>query len=272
MAERPSVDRYFMDMTHLVKSRGTCPRRQVGAVVVKEKHVLTTGYNGAPKGFPHPVDTGCIRDELKIPSGSLADVCPCLHAEQNALLQAAMFGVSVSGADLYCTTQPCTQCSRMIANSGIRRVIFHEEYADPLAIGLLTTAGVEIWQWDTEAGDARPYTKTNTWEEAQDRLRREYRERGTLNGAREPGLAPLREDAPHAPGPERPGAGAAPHSLERSEAPGAATGEADDDADLDADDGPPEGRTKIRDLSEDPRREELLRRLAKERVERERRS
>jgi dCMP deaminase len=170
MSERPTIDRYFMDMTHLVKSRGTCPRRKVGAVIVKDKHVLTTGYNGAPKNFPHPLDTGCIRDELGIPSGSLADVCPCLHAEQNAILQAAMFGVSVQGADLYCTTQPCTQCSRMIANSGIRRVYFEEAYNDPLATGLLTTAGVELWLWNPGNGDAQQL-HGNTWEEAQEALR-----------------------------------------------------------------------------------------------------
>ncbi len=170
-AHRPGVDQYFIDMTHLVKSRGTCPRRQVGAVVVKNKRVLATGYNGAPRNFPHPCDTGCIRDELSIPSGMMADVCPCLHAEQNAIIQAATTGVSIEGADVYCTTQPCTQCSRMIANSGIRRVIFEQEYADPLSIGLLTTAGVELWQWDADAGEARPYANINTWEEAQQNLR-----------------------------------------------------------------------------------------------------
>lgn len=174
---RPSPDAYFMGMTHLVKTRGTCPRRQVGAVVVKDKRVLTTGYNGAPRGFPHPCETGCIRDELHIPSGMMADVCPCLHAEQNAIIQAATTGVSIDGADIYCTTQPCTQCSRMIANSGIRRVIFQEEYADPLSIGLLTTAGVELWQWDAEASEASPYRNINTFSEAQDALRKRWNDK-----------------------------------------------------------------------------------------------
>jgi dCMP deaminase len=169
--ERPTLDQYFVDMTHLVKARGTCPRRQVGAVIVKDKRVLTTGYNGAPRGFTHPCDVGCIRDELHIPSGMMADVCPCLHAEQNAIIQGATTGVSIDGSDIYCTTQPCTQCSRMIANSGIKRVIFEEEYADPLSIGLLTTAGVELWQWNRETNEAEPYTKINTWEEAQEKLR-----------------------------------------------------------------------------------------------------
>jgi dCMP deaminase len=176
MAERPSIDQYFMDMTHLVKARGTCPRRRVGAVIVKDKRVLTTGYNGAPRNFPHPEEDGCIRDELQIPTGMMADVCPCLHAEQNAIIQAATTGVSIEGADLYCTTQPCTQCSRMIANTGIRRVIFEHEYADPLAVGLLTTAAVQLWQWDAAAGVARRCEGTNTWQEAQDALRRRWRD------------------------------------------------------------------------------------------------
>ncbi len=174
MDDRPTVDQYFVDMTHLVKSRGTCPRRQVGAVVVKDKRVLTTGYNGAPRGFPHPCDTGCIRDELKIPSGMMADVCPCLHAEQNAILQAATTGVSIEGSDIYCTTQPCTQCSRMIANCGIKRVIFEQEYADPMSIGLLVTAGVELWKWDPEARKAHRYGQSNTFEQAQDALRKKW--------------------------------------------------------------------------------------------------
>src|ERR1041385_732992 len=165
-----------MDMTHLVKSRGTCPRRQVGAVIVKGKRVLTTGYNGAPRNFPHPIDVGCLRDELEIPRGMVADICPCLHVEQNAILQAATTGVSIEGADLYCTTQPCTQCSRMVANCGMQRVIFEEEYPDPLAVGILTTAGVELWRWDPKAKVARRVENPNTFEQAQDELRRRHRE------------------------------------------------------------------------------------------------
>ncbi len=229
-----------MDMTHLVKSRATCPRRAVGAVIVKQKHVLTTGYNGAPKNFPHPVDVGCIRDELEIPSGMMADVCPCLHAEQNALLQAALFGVSVEGADIYCTTQPCTQCSRMIANSGIKRVVFEEEYADPLAIGLLTTAGVELWRWDHEAGEARPYEKINTWAQAQDALRERWaNQRAVLEGRGDAGGEP-----PPAPEPTSPASAPEPAA--------------------DAADAP----TRVRDISQDPRRQEILKRMARERAER----
>lgn len=231
-----------MDMTHLVKSRATCPRRAVGAVIVKQKHVLTTGYNGAPKNFPHPIDVGCIRDELEIPSGMMADVCPCLHAEQNALLQAALFGVSVEGADIYCTTQPCTQCSRMIANSGIKRVVFEEEYADPLAIGLLTTAGVELWQWDHEAGAARRYEKINTWEQAQQELRVRWAQQRAVLEGRGKDSTPAEEAEP--PQPLLP-ADPAPDATE-----------------------PGGGPTRVRDISQDPRREEILKRMARERAER----
>lgn len=274
---RPTVDQYFMEMTQLVKSRGTCPRRQVGAVIVKDKHVLTTGYNGAPKGFPHPTETGCIRDELGIPRGALADVCPCLHAEQNALLQAALFGVSVKDADLYCTTQPCTQCSRMIANAGIRRVVFQDEYPDPLAIGLLTTAGVDLLQYDPAAGAAVPYAKTNTWEQAQEQLRRDWREGKITIGSR-----PLPAAAtPYTPG--APAASLTPDVSGGRVAGGAARAvpatatEADaPTADAPAAGGPAPAEpvtpemAGVRDLSADPRREDLLRRLARERVERDR--
>lgn len=189
-AERPSVDQYFMDMTHLVKARGTCPRRQVGAVIVKDKRVLTTGYNGAPRNFPHPLDVGCLRDELQIPKGMMADICPCLHAEQNAIIQAATTGVSIEGGELYCTTQPCTQCSRMVANCGIRRVVFEEEYPDPLAIGILTTSGVRLFQWDPATHEAVPYSKVNTFEQAQDALRKRWAS-GEAMASPRPFSAPL---------------------------------------------------------------------------------
>lgn len=172
--DRPSFDETFIDLCHLVSKRTTCPRRAVGAVLVKENHVLTTGYNGAPKGFPHPIDTGCIRDELGIPSGEYSDVCPCLHAEQNAILQAALFGVSVRDSTLYSTTRPCTQCARMLVNAGIRRVVFEEGYADPLAVGLLTTGKVELFRWDARRKKSFPVDKRNTWEEAQALFKKDY--------------------------------------------------------------------------------------------------
>ena len=174
VSARPSFDEIFMDICHLVARRTTCPRRGVGAVIAKEKHVLTTGYNGAPKDFPHPTETGCIRERLEIPSGELTDVCPCLHAEQNAILQAALFGISVKDSTLYCTTQPCTQCARMIVNAGIRDVVFEVEYRDPLSIGLLTTGGVRLHQWDAATKKAAPYARTNTWAQAQAAFEKDY--------------------------------------------------------------------------------------------------
>ncbi|MBI2077185.1 MAG: dCMP deaminase family protein [Euryarchaeota archaeon] len=174
---RPSFDATFMEMCGLVSQRTTCPRRAVGAVIVKENHVLTTGYNGAPKGFPHPIETGCIREELGIPSGEFSDVCPCLHAEQNAILQAALFGVSVKEGTLYCTTQPCTQCARMVVNSGIRKVVYELEYADMLSVGLLRTGGVDLYRWDPKKKVAVRDTRSNTWQEAQEKFKAEYRKK-----------------------------------------------------------------------------------------------
>lgn len=168
-----------MDMCRLVAQRTTCPRRAVGAVIAKDNHVLTTGYNGAPKGFPHPIETGCIREELDIPSGEYSDVCPCLHAEQNAILQAALFGISVREGTLYCTTQPCTQCARMVVNAGIRRVVFEQEYSDMLSIGLLTTGGVELYRWDAKSKAARRDSRSNTWEQAQAKFKQEYLKKRT---------------------------------------------------------------------------------------------
>ncbi len=250
MDDRPTVEQYFMDMTHLVKSRGTCPRRQVGALVVKDKRVLTTGYNGAPRNFPHPCDTGCLRDELDIPSGMMADVCPCLHAEQNAILQAATTGVSIEGAELYCTTQPCTQCSRMIANCGIRRVVFQEEYPDPMSIGLLVTAGVELYLWDEEAKAARPYGRTNTFEDAQDALRRKWREEGPP-AVGKPQVKVGVDDV------ARLHEGVGTDDAGPDDAVAAEVGVGEDDS------------GGIRDLSGDPRAAQLIRKLAAQRVARD---
>lgn len=173
-APRPTFDETFMDICHTMARRTTCPRRAVGAVIVKDNHVLTTGYNGAPKGFAHPVDTGCIREELGIPSGEYSDVCPCLHAEQNAIVQAALFGVSVAGGILYCTTQPCMACARMVVNAGIKKVVFEQGYADPLSIGLLTSGGVTLLQWDPKSKRAMPLERTNTFAEAQALFKKNY--------------------------------------------------------------------------------------------------
>ncbi len=122
-----------MEITRLVASRSTCLRRQVGAVIVKEKKILATGYNGAPSGLAHCLDVGCLRDKLKIPSGQRHELCRGLHAEQNAIIQAAYHGVSIKGATLYCTNLPCIICTKMIINAGIKRVVYEKGYADPLA-------------------------------------------------------------------------------------------------------------------------------------------
>jgi dCMP deaminase len=174
MAPRPSFDETFMDICRTMARRTTCPRRAVGAVIARDNHVLTTGYNGAPKGFPHPIEVGCIREELGIPSGQYSDVCPCLHAEQNAIVQAALFGVSVRDGALYCTTQPCMSCARMIINSGIRKIVFEHGYADPLSIGLLTTAGVQLFQWDDAKKKSVPFGQTNTFAQAQELFKKNY--------------------------------------------------------------------------------------------------
>lgn len=259
--ERPSLDQYFMDMTQLVKARGTCPRRQVGAVIVKDKRVLTTGYNGAPRNFPHPIDVGCLRDELGVPKGMMADICPCLHAEQNAILQAATTGVSIEGAELYCTTQPCTQCSRMLANCGIKKVVFHDEYPDPLATGILTTSGVEMWRWD-HAHNKAVRVKGNTFEQAQDELRKKWKA-GEFHASQRPG-AVIGKPLPVVQGGE-----AVPPAPRARAAIPAAPAPAPVREEPEAEGGP--GHTQkaagVRDLRDDPRRAELIRKMAQEKAE-----
>ena len=126
---RPGWDEYFMEITHLVAKRSTCLRRQVGAVLVKDKNILATGYNGAPSGVAHCLDVGCL--------GERHELCRGLHAEQNAIIQAAKHGTNINGAILYCTTMPCIICSKMIINAGIRRVVYEGGYPDELAAGML---------------------------------------------------------------------------------------------------------------------------------------
>jgi dCMP deaminase len=130
---RPSWDGYFMQFALLARSRATCIRRAVGAVIVKERHVLATGYNGAPKGLAHAEEVGCLRSALNIPSGTRHEICRGLHAEQNAIIQAAYHGIAIAGADMYVTTHPCSICAKMIINAGIQKVFFLEGYADPIA-------------------------------------------------------------------------------------------------------------------------------------------
>jgi dCMP deaminase len=141
---RPSWDEYFLGIARLVSTRSTCLRRRVGAVVVKDKQILATGYNGAPTGITHCDEVGCLREKLKVPSGQRHEICRALHAEQNAFLQAARHGVNLNGATLYVTVQPCAICAKMIINAGINKIVIEGEYPDDFAVGFLKEAGVEM--------------------------------------------------------------------------------------------------------------------------------
>ncbi len=140
--KRPSWDQYFMDIVELVSRRSTCLRRKVGAVLVRDKRMLATGYNGPPAGIRHCSEVGCLRDQMSVPSGERHELCRGLHAEQNAIIQAALHGVSTKGATIYCTNHPCIICSKMIINSGIVSVVYTENYHDKLAEEMLREAGV----------------------------------------------------------------------------------------------------------------------------------
>ena len=133
-----------MSMAFLASTRATCLRRRVGAVVVKEGHILSTGYNGAPKNMDHCDKTGCIRESMGVPSGERHELCRGLHAEQNAIIQAAFFGVSIKDSVMYITTHPCTVCAKMMVNAGIREVVYSDTYIDPLAGGTLGDSGVLV--------------------------------------------------------------------------------------------------------------------------------
>lgn len=148
LGDRPGWDSYFMEIASLVSKRATCLRRQVGAVIVKEKNILSTGYNGAPSGITHCEVTGCLREKLNVPSGERHELCRGLHAEQNAIIQAAYHGVSIKGSTLYCTNLPCSICSKMIINAGIRRIIYKDGYMDQLAEEMITESGIKIERLD----------------------------------------------------------------------------------------------------------------------------
>ena len=146
MDNRPGWDEYFMEMAVLTARRSTCLRRHVGAVIVQEKHIVATGYNGAPRGLDHCGDWegGCLRQQLGIPSGQKHELCRALHAEQNAIIQAATLGQSIEGATIYITHQPCIICAKMIINAGIRRIVVKEGYPDEMSVGILQEAGLKI--------------------------------------------------------------------------------------------------------------------------------
>jgi dCMP deaminase len=137
-----------MNIVDLVKTRSTCLRRQVGALIVKDKRILASGYNGAPVGCKHCAEVGCIRNELNIPSGQRHEICRATHAEQNAIVQAAYSGTSIKGATMYVTTQPCVLCAKLCINAGITKIIFRGDYPDELAMELLKEAGVRVIKYE----------------------------------------------------------------------------------------------------------------------------
>ncbi|MBW1896042.1 MAG: cytidine/deoxycytidylate deaminase family protein [Deltaproteobacteria bacterium] len=145
---RPSWKEYFMGIASLVAMRSTCRRRRVGAIVVRDKRILATGYNGAPAGLPHCLDIGCLREEMKVPSGERHELCRGLHAEQNVIIQAAYHGVSIKEGTLYCTNLPCSICAKMLINAGVREIIYQDGYADSMTEGMLKGAGVKLTQSD----------------------------------------------------------------------------------------------------------------------------
>jgi dCMP deaminase len=141
---RPGWDEYFLEIADLVAKRSTCLRRKVGALVVKDRRILATGYNGTPSGIAHCDEVGCLRDKLKIPSGERHELCRGLHAEQNVLLQASLHGVSLKDSAIYVTNQPCIICAKMIINAGIKEVVMADRYPDPMALQFLKEAKIRV--------------------------------------------------------------------------------------------------------------------------------
>ncbi len=141
---RLSADEYFLKIASVVAERATCQRHHVGAVTVRDKHILSTGYNGAPAGAKDCLELGCLRDELGIPSGTRHEICRGIHAEQNAIIQASLHGVSIEGATVYCTHTPCVLCAKMLVNARIKRFVTFGKYADDSFLKLFCEAGIEV--------------------------------------------------------------------------------------------------------------------------------
>lgn len=147
---RPSWDEYFMRIARLISTRSTCLRRQVGAVIVRGQRILSTGYNGAPNKITHCLEIGCLRDTMKVPPGERHEICRGIHAEQNAILQAALSGTSIKDAEIYITSHPCSLCAKMLINAGIIRVVYEGEYPDELAIQMLSAANIKTEQYSCD--------------------------------------------------------------------------------------------------------------------------
>jgi len=158
--KRPTWDEYFLEMANLVAKRSTCLRRSVGAILVKDKRILATGYNGAPSGLKHCIDIGCLRQKLNIPSGERHELCRALHAEQNALIQASLYGISVKKSTLYATNQPCVICAKMLINAGIKEIVMVSGYPDKMAMDFLKEAKIKVRKIgvDGKTIDHRPLT------------------------------------------------------------------------------------------------------------------
>ena len=144
MINRPTYDDYFMEMAHVVSKRSTCLRRKVGAILVKDKHILSTGYNGAPKGHKHCSIVGCLREKKNVPSGERHEICRGLHAEQNVIIQAAVFGIQIKNSTLYCTNTPCVVCAKMLINAGVKEIVFSGDYPDDLAKQMLNESKIKL--------------------------------------------------------------------------------------------------------------------------------
>jgi dCMP deaminase len=145
--DRPSWDEYFMTIARQVSERSTCLRRHCGAVIVKDRRMLATGYNGTPRGLRHCAEVGCLREQRGIASGANHELCRGIHAEQNAIIQAALHGVAIEGSTIYTTHQPCVLCAKMLINAGVSEIVFGEPYPDPLSEEMLTEAGVSRRQY-----------------------------------------------------------------------------------------------------------------------------
>lgn len=143
---------YFMDITRLVAERATCSRRKVGAIAVKQKRILATGYNGAPRNMRDCLEIGCLREKLGIPSGERHELCRGLHAEQNVIIQAAVHGISLEGSTIYCTHQPCLICTKMLINCGVAAVFYSDPYPDPMAEDMFAEAGISLSQLSFPSG------------------------------------------------------------------------------------------------------------------------
>jgi dCMP deaminase len=155
--ERPSWEEYFSRIALEVSKRSTCLRRHVGAILVLDKRILATGYNGAPRGVAHCLEVGCLRAARNVPSGERHELCRGLHAEMNVLIQAASHGIRVQDATLYATTFPCSLCAKMLINGGVRRIVAQSDYADPLAKDLLREAGLKVELWDFDQHRTIPF-------------------------------------------------------------------------------------------------------------------